>query len=418
MKKSNVNKMIFSVIVFIYPYINFYSRKIEIVSGLSLSYIIILLYLLPIIFNLSELKSFVLKRKQLYYFIILLLLISLLWSTEFTRGFFYIIVLTIAPLFGLSIYKLDYTYNLWKVFSYSTIIFSILLYTKILLRGFNFYNYGGTRFGYILGNEVSLDPNWLGAWLVVSFIYFFMQSKRESSTLKTRKNKFKRLSYLILVIICLYFLFKTGSLSASFALVIALTTYIVVNKKYIKLLFSVMLAILLFLIVISSTNNNIFIFNRLSNFDIYNNERYELLVSTKEAITDNYFNFIFGYGAGGGDRAIGKFYRGAQVQEDGIVRYNNHNTYLDFVLQLGSIGLFIVVFIILWSIIALHKSIKVKNNDFILLFIFVLIQSMFYNPIKNGFFIISYGFITALYLNNAKIYKKQKEKPIETVTYS
>jgi O-antigen ligase len=400
MNKNTVNKMIIIAIALLYPFINLYSRKIQMLTGLSLSLIIVLLFLVPILLNLSELKHFILEKKPLYYFSVLLLAISLLWSTEFTRGFFYILVLIIAPLFGLSIYKSNYTYKVWKTFSYSTLIFSMLLYSRILLKGYNYYDYGGTRFGYILGNEVSLDPNWLGAWLAVSFIYFFIQSKREPNALKTKLNKFKKSKYLILAFICLYFLFKTGSLSASIALVIALTAYALVNKKYIASIFAGMVAILLALIVIGTSSNNILIFDRLSGLDIKNNERIELLVSTREAITDNTFNFIFGYGAGSGDKAIGKYYRGAQVQEDGIVRYNNHNTYLDFVLQLGSIGLFIVAFIILWSIKVLYKSFKINNNAFSLLLIFVLTQSIFYNPIKNGFFIIGYGIATALYLNN------------------
>lgn len=412
MELKKVQKALILLVVFLYPFTNLYLSLIQRMTGLSRSYVLIMLFLLLMPLSIAKVKYFI-TSKRCYYLVVLILSLSLLWSTEYSRGVFYILVVAMAPLFGFNIYNLNIINTMWKTFSYSTILFSILLQTGILIRGYDFYDFGGIRFGYLVGSDVVLDPNWLGAWLAISFMYFFIRIRKEEPNANSRTKLGKAID-VVLAILSIYFLLRTGSMSSSLGLGVALSMYVFSNKKYLTTIVAVPLIILVILLSMSSVALDMVLLKRLSGLDLQSNSRIELVVSSSKALTETALTFLFGYGAGGGDKAVGKYYSGAHVQEDGIARYNNHNTYLDMILQLGGIGFFIVIVFVIWAAKVLFKSIRIRNNAFILVFSFILVQALFYNPIKNGFYVISWGLAQALSLsehNEKNIGKKSSAFP-------
>lgn len=386
--------------IFLYPFFNLYSIYLSNLTSLSSTYLLIFLFLPIIIFSFNKRTIyFIIKNIPYYFLVIIILLIGLLWSTELTRGIFYIISLFLAALFSCLLYNLGLLKSAWRAFAFSVTIFSILLYFKILQRNFVYYEHD--RFGYIQGNEIFLDPNWLANWLAISFLYYFFSLMKEKKMYTNSISKVKKILYFLLSILNLYFILLTASRSVFLALSVAIYIYLLISKKIKQ--FSLINLLLAFVILINVNVNvfdNLKIFDRLEETSILKSDRMDLAISSFKALVQDPFTFLMGYGTGGGDKAIGPYYYGAIRHEDGVLRYNNHNVYLDLLLQIGSLGILIIFSLVFFILKNIFISIKKENYAFITLLIFTLITSSAYNPIKNGIWVITGGFLIVLYLFN------------------
>lgn len=211
----------------------------------------------------------------------------------------------------------------------------------------------------------------------------------------------KKILYFLLSILNLYFILLTASRSVFLALSIAIYIYLLLSKKIKQ--FSLINLLLAFVILINVNVNvfdNLKIFDRLEETSILKSDRMDLAISSFKALVQDPFTFLMGYGTGGGDKAIGPYYYGAIRHEDGVLRYNNHNVYLDLLLQIGSLGILIIFSLVFFILKNIFISIKKENYAFITLLIFTLITSSAYNPIKNGIWVITGGFLIVLYLFN------------------
>lgn len=406
MKSYNLKTLLVLTPFFLYPYYSLYSPLIENKSGLPGVALLILFFMPVFILNLKGFIGFAFKRIPYYYIGIAIAFIALFWSADLTRGVFYVISLILASLVGYTIIKLNIVMKVWQVFSITVIIFSLLLSFEILQKGFVYYDVGGSRFGYIQGLDIYLDPNWLAVWLSISFIYYFLFWMGDIIANNGGISRKKKWASLILSILSIYFLLATGSRSALLALLAVIFIYFVLKKNYYLLLIGLVASLIILVLSEFGRIKEDSLINRTLQTNFMENDRIGLAISSLRALMENASTFFFGYGTGSGDRATGIYYEGAVLFDDGIYRYNNHNMYLDWVLQTGALGMFFMLGMFILLLYTLLISIKIKNYPYILLLVFLSIEATAYNPVKNSIWSIACGLLIALFSVNSLDIKK------------
>lgn len=264
-----------------------------------------------------------------------------------------------------------------------SLVFSIL-YLLGFLSISKEYNFGGSRIGYVTSDIYYLDPNWLGYWCVIAMLYFLR-------IILKSPNK----------IIIYFYLFILGSLmmgtqsrSALFSLILSFIIIMFLKKKLLFGIISALFSILILLITLI-----VGVETRYFNESVVGSSRTDLMKSTLNAIKHSPIEFLIGYGTGAGDLATGYFYSGAVLFSDGLYRFNNHNTPMDIILQIGLMGWLVLIILSVFFLIIINK-VKTDNIAIVGLLLFIIIQSLAYNPIKNGIILIAFSIILGTYLKS------------------
>lgn len=254
--------------------------------------------------------------------------------------------------------KLDFNYFKYNIFvlllfslklkSFDRNWLFIILYLDAIIALLLFVFYGikyslGIRESIIIPyTGVVLDPNVITAVFIFPLIHSISQVINKNSV-------FLRISYLVLAILLLYFTILSGSRTVLLAMFFSVLTYIFYKYRF-SLRFVIGLIIFLFLAVISwSTILSFFpdeIVNRMNIISIIGSggiDRFEIWIRYVQEFGFNgsFLNILFGYGQGAVIRILG---------------FSAHNAFIEYLWELGLIGLILYVFILTKFLVLAYKK--------------------------------------------------------------
>ncbi|OKL37662.1 hypothetical protein BLL40_05015 [Domibacillus mangrovi] len=372
-----------------------------------------MLFLLPfMIHGLSLKKEFfkILKENKYYFILSIYTLLGLLWTEELFRGMYLVYNMIVAPFIAMSLIRTRNGLKVWRNFSWSVLLLSLLLHSDLLKVFFNYYEV--QRFAYYYG-DISLNPNSFGLWLNLSLAYFI------TIGIKLYQNKnlsnFRLLILIMNITLTVYFMVITVSRSTMIAGIVAVFLLIIISKsKLVIVLTSFLVSFTLLCVLITlnmdGSNQGGFIIDRFSTLDLNGREDiWGIVFNTSFESPDK---FLFGVGTGGAEKEIGSAHSEGTVRisDDGTARTSTHNVYLLFLLQGGVVG----IFIYLMFLINLFKLTLTRiKSTFMHIGILYLITTfaimsltgnLIYNPI--------YPFLIAIAL--ALLTKKDNTKTYDT----
>ncbi|MDT9026821.1 O-antigen ligase family protein [Rossellomorea yichunensis] len=179
-----------------------------------------------------------------------------------------------------------------------------------------------------------------------------------------RLYKNLRLKYLLILLILLCGNIINTSRTGIVVMIVIFSLYVIFNTKYIFKNYKTSILILSVILVFSVSANLLLSSRTSSLFD--DNGRFDLIIQSKEVLKDNFF---LGIGSSWAD-----------LQEYGIF-IELHNFVLQYLLQMGVI---VIVSLILLLIYVGHK---LKNSEFIYVFLFICLIGNFYTYWHNSLFI-------------------------------
>ncbi|MGG1678253.1 O-antigen ligase family protein [Neobacillus sp. NRS-1170] len=368
-------------------------------------YSTILLYLLVRILVFSKKKERYLalnKKNLLIYIFIIYTCFSIFWSKDIEKSIQEIYFFFTASSLALYIvsrfrYK-DFIKIIEKVFLF-ILFFNIFIITFFPSYGIHsdFFHKGSWKGLYV-------HKNGYGTMMLLSSIFFFIKVTLQQTSYKRQKS----LIYLILSlisIICLYFSKSTTSL----VILVILISYIVILSYWKKLKLQLFVSILCFgialvlLIVLQTIHNseNILVGLGKDSTLTGRTEFWPIIFSYLRN------DWIFGYGYGAfWSEKTGIISSISRVI--GIDIYSSHNGFVDLYANLGVVGLYIFVFILLKGLIlSIYKFRKEKNNKFAFISFFLLV-TIFLNITETRIILANYFYwITFL---TSVIYLQKKEE--------
>jgi O-antigen ligase len=334
-----------SFVAFTFAYLISYIPFLTEVSTLRSPYIVAMYYA-PFFLVVIWFKDMISIKEIRYYLgVICIAIITFVWTIEPTKGITNIYLLIQALLCAFLISYFGYR-KFWSFFSWGLFVFSILLKFKVLYFFLDTYNYDGNRLGYIDG-QFALDPNFFGLFLGLSLFYFVTETFQKQTYKVNRVYTLLNGSAGLLI---LYFLVSTLSRTITLSLILVVGLYVLAlsYKGILKLtkrqvLFGG-LSIIFALIVVTLIVLNTSLISRFSN--LFKDDRFEIWSIILNIMSSLNLNSVFGYGLGSSDLIIGRYFPGAVIGDDGLLRFSAHNLYLDWLLQTGYIGLIYLLLVI------------------------------------------------------------------------
>lgn len=331
---------------------------------------------------------------KVYAFYILLVFISLIYSINKFNGVSILISLLLPFILGLFMIELDIK-RYYKIFSWYSLFYLMILYIGIPGYFLNYYQLQN-RFGHYEG-DINLNPNSISIFITLISISFFNE-------ILNGKSISKRFFYLLPYCISLSLLIATQSRTgvATMLLVVGLS---LIQKKTIFSYAANYLGVLFVLIFYLFTiNTGVKMDSRIIEADLNGREDiWEFAITSNE---DDILTKFVGNGIGSAERLIGNNFQGfTSVDSQGYRTANPHNMYLENYLNLGILGLFLLLSYIVSLLMFMLKK-RGNQSTFIALMILLTfaISGFAGNHMRAYFYFVIYTFVIA---QTIKIAKKQ-----------
>ena len=346
-------------------------------------YLILILFLVScFLYKKSNLK-FILNKGLPLFVLFSTYLFSLLYSSEMATGIN--LILRITPLvilpFAFSVIGISNTQMFFSNFKKSFII-SLVIYTFFIflylyklncIFGINNLNYG---YSYITNEFYGINdhPIYISSYFCIGLLTIIYDKK---------SNKYFSFFAFFIILLGLIILSRKGSIIAFF---ISIIYYLVFNKNQFFKILLIFSSICLLIFSIPEINKRF--------FELTNSEK-TLNTSTgiRQIIWKNAFQLtskskLFGYGIGDVQNQLNKQYSQNHLYLLEKDKYNAHNQYIQIILTVGYVGLFLFVISLIYFTFNFHFA----KNYFavsILIFFYILFNTESYLERQNGIFFFS-----------------------------
>jgi O-antigen ligase len=359
-------------------------------------YLILLLFLVTcFLYKKSNLKLLLNKGLPLF-FLFLMYFISLFYSCQIDTGIN--LILRMTPLFilpysfcviGLANNKLFFS-NFKKTFIISLVIYTILIFIYLYKLNCLFGNNSlGLGYSYITNEFYGINdhPIYISSYFCIGLL-----------TIIYDKNTNKYFSFFAFFTILsgLIILSRKGSI---IAFLISITYYLFFNKNQLFKALLIFSSILLLIFSIPEINNRF--------FELANTEK-TLNTSTgirqiiwKNALELTSKSNFFGFGIGDVQNELDKKYSEQHLYLLAKDKYNAHNQYIQIMLTIGYVGLFLFIITLIYFIFILH----LEKNYFgvsVLIFFYILFNTESYLERQNGIIFFSLMFCLLNYSEQKK----------------
>nr|WP_263324346.1 O-antigen ligase family protein [Neobacillus sp. Marseille-Q6967] len=330
---------------------------------LAISFISILLFMKYILIRQRTFP----KGNVLYLFLILYMFLSFIYlKYKFMLISGLSLLIVYMAILILSEY-LSFKRLFWNMYRYYSlgIVFLCLVMQVVVdleLLGMTFID---NRFGWVLYEDITVsDPNYFAVFIGLAMIYFyFIFSNRQE------KNG-GRFLHLILFLASGYFLTITLSRGVVFSLIITLVLVSII-KEWGKIKFVMASCMLPLVLTLGWILLHIFGSNNVENVNFSTIQRFLLLNSSDRiAVWTSIFNgfrnsglftVLFGNGFQSGSSIGAKFYLGVEPQSNGLIFKNPHNMFLQLLVEIGVLGMMILLTIALMYLWQTFKNMQ-RNN--------------------------------------------------------
>lgn len=264
------------------------------------------------------------------------------------------LLITYITIFFLSLYITYYNlfWTLYTYYSYGILSLCILLYilSTFSILGIKMLD---NRFGWIAfrGEQVT-DPNYFAVLIGLALFYFYF------ICIWKQKKINKRILYFLSLILLSYFLLATLSRGVVVVFILSLLfSFLVIHRMKTTIIFALYASVLIIIILVGmmehygssqATSIHYTSFNRFLLLDTSN--RLELWIAiSKGFFHSDLFTILFGNGFQSGSSIGAKYFYGWEPNVNHQVFINPHNMFLQFLVEIGVIGSFIlfIFFIIL-----------------------------------------------------------------------
>jgi O-antigen ligase len=346
-------------------------------------YLVLILFLTCLItcriVNIKKLITSALPMLVLFF----MYLFSLFYTSDLNLGI--VLIIRMFPMiilpFSFSVIGTDNTEvffsNFKKTFIFSLVAYSLFilfyLYKLDCLFGNNSLNYG---YSYITNEFYGFNdhPIYISSYYCLGLLIIIYEKK---------KNIIFSIFSFSIILFGLILLSRKGSIIAFIAVLIY---YIVLNKKQLFKISFIIIASLLFIFSIPEVKNRF--------LELTKSEK-KLTTSTgiRELILENAFKLtskckFIGFGAGSVQKELNKEYYENKNYSLVKENYNAHNQYLQIVLTIGFIGLFIFLAAMIYLTIHLHFN-KNYFGVAVLIYFYILFSTESYLQRQNGIFFFS-----------------------------
>lgn len=301
---------------------------------------------------------------------------TLAFTQDFSAGLNMILLFIVSVILGLlfSQYKVI---EIYKHLAWSGLIYTIVLYLGIPNLYFNYYT-ESQRFAYYHG-DISLNPNYFSILLSFFGMYFLY---------KFISTKNYKLLHAIPLLMIIFFIIETHSRSGLYTFsIVSLISFLLFAKKSILTYISgAFLTALLFIFIFTNINFSNNVDTRITELDL-NNRNLIWEVGIEKSLEDPY-KFIFGYGKGTSEFILGEsnlLY--SVINDEGKARTNAHNMYIENLLNLGIIGLSLLILFSLYLIKFFYRKFEYNTSLVpILIYGTIIISGLMGNQMRTYYF--------------------------------
>ncbi|MBD1221300.1 O-antigen ligase family protein [Virgibacillus halodenitrificans] len=345
-------------------------------------------------YNLTSVRSF-------KYLILLVAysLISLIYSLNSSLGFSIIAIIILSVFVGV-LFSQFKVMEIYKYIAWSGLTYTIILYLEIPHLFFNYFT-ESQRFAYYHG-DISMNPNYYSVFLIFFIIYFLYSIIKSNS-------RFTRLINLLAFCLTVFFIFETQSRTGFVTVILILLFAFIIRKNMQTIIVSSLFVTFLLFVLLLNVNFNFE--SRLFEADV-NNRDNNWKVAIEKYI-ESPQSILFGNGMGSSSIVIGESNNVYfAINEKGQRVADAHNMYIEYLLDVGIIGLILLcAYLIGLAVFNYKDSTYLNFLPSLLIIIVILLSGLAGNQTRSYHFMIMFSIVIANTIQRKKKLNKGDLKP-------
>lgn len=366
---DNIQFFLFSLVVLTLP------------LPMLINNIAIILFVVISLFKIKEIKIAKPSEKWFFPIIFVLGLVSLSYSCGADNSWKYLERILSFPLFFIftPTLNVDKDRIIKLLYNFANLCLLLLIYC-FLVAAYNIYS---TKSLYIFNPEnlvneyfftyhrfvapIKFHAVYFSLFLSLSLFIFFHK------LYKTRKNKIYTLIKIAIIILGIFLLRSFAVISATFLLALILFFFVKLSlPKLVKWAVAFSLLLSLGYVFYEKAGNFSAEFLEYNIADDIHSKQWNSLnirlAKWESAIAASEDSNFVGTGVGCSQQLLDKVYKEKGFQIGLDKHFSTHNQYLDYLVELGILGMFLFISFLIWSVIVVYK----QKNYFLLIIIILL----------------------------------------------